>query len=92
MQKEWRDAVKADPEIGGEKLQPSLDKIGRLINEYGSDELLETMAITGAGNNVHVIKFLNKVAEKLTEGGPVVGSPATAREDAASRMFPSMKG
>lgn len=92
MQEEWKTAVKADPEIGGERLQPALEKIGRLVNEYGSDELLEAMAITGAGNNPHVIRFLSKVANKLTEGGPINGSPPEAPKDAAAKMYPSMKG
>lgn len=91
-QKSWRDEVKADAEVGGDKLQPALDRVGRLVTEYGSDELLNVFALTGAGNNVHVIKFLNKVAAKLTEGGPVSGGPATAPADAASKLFPSMKG
>lgn len=91
-QKSWRDEVKADTEIGGDKLQPALDRVGRLVTEYGSDELLNVFALTGAGNNVHVIKFLNKMAAQLTEGGPVSGGPATAPADAASKLFPSMKG
>jgi hypothetical protein len=93
MQKEWQGQVKADSEIGGDKLPATLSAVNKLVGEYGSPELLEAFASTGAGNNVHVIKFLNKVAGLLTEGGPVQGGAPTNREgDAASRMFPSMKG
>lgn len=92
-QKEWQDAVKADPTIGGDKLPATLAAVNKLVSEYGSPELVEAFALTGAGNNVHVIKFLNTVAGKLLEGGLVPGgSPTNQAGDAASRMFPSMKG
>jgi hypothetical protein len=92
MQTEWQTAVKADPEIGGANLQPALANVSKLVNEYGSDELLSVMALTGAGNNVHVIKFLNKLAGKLTEGGAVQGAPVSGESSLASRMYPTMKG
>lgn len=91
-QKEWQDAVKADPTIGGDKLPATLTAVNKLVTEYGSNELVEAFALTGAGNNVHVIKFLHTIAGKLLEGGPVTSvSPSSQGEDAASRMFPSMK-
>lgn len=91
-QEQWRNEVSADPEIGGEKLQPALDKIGRLVDEHGSQEFLNVMALTGAGNNVHVVKFLSKVAERLVEAGPVSGAPSTTEKSAAAKLFPSMEG
>lgn len=91
-QKAWQDEVKADPTIGGDKLPTTLAAVNRLVAEYGSNELVEAFALTGAGNNVHVIKFLNNVAEKLLEGGIVsAASPSNQEEDRASRMFPSMQ-
>lgn len=92
MQDQWREEVKADPEIGGDKLQPALGRIGRLVTEYGSEKLQAVFDITGAGNNLEVIKFLDKIAAKLVEGGPVSGAPSNTKTDAASRLFPSMKG
>jgi hypothetical protein len=92
-QKAWQDEVKADPTIGGDKLPATLSAVNRLVSEYGDDKLVEAFALTGAGNNVHVIKFLNSVAGKLLEGGPVPGgSPTNQESSAAERMFPSMKG
>lgn len=91
-QTEWQNAVKADPEVGGDKLTPTLAAISKLTEEYGSPELLEVFAATGAGNSVHVIKFLNKIAAVLGEGKPVAGVPGALQTTAAERMFPSMKG
>lgn len=92
-QKAWQDEVKADPTIGGDKLPATLSAVNKLVSEYGSPELVEAFALTGAGNNVHVIKFLNTVAGKLLEGGPVQAiAPTNQETDRAQRMFPSMKG
>lgn len=88
----WQEEVKADPTIGGDKLPATLAAVNKLVTEYGDDKLVEAFALTGAGNNVHVIKFLNAMAGKLLEGGAVpASSPSNQDEDAASRLFPSMK-
>jgi hypothetical protein len=92
MQTDWQTEVKADPDIGGAKLQPTLANVSKLLSEYGSDELLSVMNVTGAGNNLHVIKFLNTIAGKLTEGGVVQGAPVSGDKSLASSMYPSMKG
>ena len=92
LQTTWQAEVKADPDVGGAKLQTSLASIGKLVQEYGTDDLRTVFDSTGAGNNVHVVKFLTKIAAKLTEGSHVSGDPAGMAADAASRMFPSMKG
>jgi hypothetical protein len=92
-QKAWQDEVKADPTIGGDKLPATIAAVNKLVTEYGDDKLIEAFAVTGAGNNVHVIRFLNSVAGKLLEGKAVsAAAPVTQGGDAASRMFPSMKG
>lgn len=92
---DWKDEVKADPEVGGAKLDGVLSNVGKLVNEYGSDELIKVFALTGAGNNVHVVKFLNKVAGALVESQTAVpGSPGEDKgsQTAAQKMYPSMKG
>jgi len=92
QQRQWQDEVKNDPEIGGANFQENLQRIQRLVDQFGNDEFAGVMAATGAGNNIHVVKFFHAVAEKLVEGGPVSGAPANSESSAASRMFPSMKG
>lgn len=91
LQETWVNEVKADAEIGGAKLEPTLASIGKLVDQYGSPELRATMDLTGAGNNVHVIKFLNNVAKALTEGGHVSGSPGGGGESLADALYPTMK-
>lgn len=92
QQQAWQDEVKADPDIGGAKFDATIKGISRLVDQYGTDEFVQVMASTGAGNNIHVVKFFHQLAQKLNEPAPVNGAPVATQEDAASRLFPSMKG
>lgn len=88
----WQNEVRSADDIGGANLQATLGRVNRLVSEYGSPELLQVFDMTGAGNNVHVIRFLNNLAGQMTEGSPVSGTPAVQQPTAAQKMFPSMKG
>lgn len=92
QQQQWQDEVRNDPELGGAKLDATLNGISRLVDQYGNDEFVQAMALTGAGNNIHVVRFFNAIAQKLNEPGAVGGQPVAQQGDAASRLFPSMKG
>jgi hypothetical protein len=91
QQTTWQSEVRADPEIGGANLEPTLGKINVLLDKYGSTELRGVFDLTGAGNNPHMIKFLSKIANDLGEGGPVLGGPPAAQAPLANKMYPSMK-
>ena len=91
LQETWVKDVKADPDVGGAKLEPALASIGKLIESHGSPELRAVMDLTGAGNNVHVIKFLSNIAKTLTEGGHVSGAPGATEQSVADLLYPTMK-
>ncbi len=90
MQEQWRDEVKADPTIGGDKLQPTLNSINKLVTEHGDAKLVEALAVTGAGNSLPVIKFLHTISTLLTEGGYQAGQSPGSEKTAAQRFYPSM--
>ena len=92
MQDKWRTEVKADPAFAGEKLTTAVASVAKLISEYGTPELNGVFDLTGAGNNIHVIKFLSNIAGKMTEGSFTAGSPSGGESNAASLLYPSMKG
>lgn len=75
---EWQDKVRTDPEIGGAKFDSTMRNCGRVMDEFGSPALREVLTATGAGNHPEVIRFVNKVAEILGEGKPVLGNAAPA--------------
>lgn len=91
QQTAWQDEVRADPAIGGDKLEPALGEVSKLVDKYGSPEVRQILDATGAGNNIHIIRMLHNMAKDLGEGGPVSGAPAVDRESLADRMYPSMK-
>jgi len=91
MQTTWRNEVQTHPEIGGEKLEGVLGGIGKLVDQYGSKELREVMTLTGAGNNVHVVAFLNKIANQLNEPAPVSGAPVSSKSSLADALFTTMQ-
>lgn len=92
MQETWQKEVKEDTEVGGAKFENTITKVGKLMEEFGTDELRQAFDLTGAGNNVHVVRFLAKLSDKLTEGSYTQGRPSNTPSDAASKLFPSMKG
>ena len=93
QQETWKTEVKNDPEIGGAHLEGKLANIGKLLTEFGTPELRGIFDLTGMGNNIHAIRFLDKIASQLTEGRFVSGSaPTVGGESAAQKLFPSMKG
>lgn len=92
LQETWQSEAKADPEVGGDKLEANLGKISTLINVHGTPELRDIMTQTGAGNNVHVIKFLSKIATAMGESLPTPASvPPGSEKSMAQKMFPDMK-
>lgn len=90
QQKQWQDEVKADAQLGGANFQKTLGEISKLVEQYGDDDLVQVMAATGAGNNIAVIRFLNKVAGVVNEGAPATGGPTQQEASVAQRLYPSM--
>lgn len=103
MRNEWRDQVKADPEIGG-KLDQVKQNIGRALSTINDAPLVEefksAMNLTGAGDNLAFIKVFNKLATMVTEGSHVTGGGPSAhgqrapgsdaRPSSAQAMYPNL--
>ncbi len=90
----WVTAVKADPEIGGAKFEPTKATIARAIDSLGPElsvAFRQGLDATGAGNHPAIWKGLAKMAALLTEGGHVSGSPASGQQHTAESFFPNSK-
>jgi hypothetical protein len=85
MQEQWQAEVKADPEIGGTKLEQS-KKDASLVFIPGESNpfissaeegaaLKQALLTTGAGNNPAVVKVFVKMGRLLSEPGPLTGRP-----------------
>ena len=93
MNSEWVDSIRADKEVGGEKLDGNLAKIGKLLGDskFVDPGFKEALNLTGAGNHPAVFRTMLKIAEALGEGAPVGGTPSAQSRPAsiAEAMYPN---
>jgi hypothetical protein len=88
----WAEQVKADKEIGGDKLPETLAVAKKAIDQFGSPELKDLLNSTGLGNHPEVVKAFYKAGKAISEDTFVRGAakgPAT-ESDLAKSLFPSM--
>ncbi len=70
----WRGEFRDDPEIGGNRTDTSLARMGGLLEMYGQkagsdrlSKLRDVFTTTGAGDNPEVLRFVNWAASRLVE-------------------------
>jgi len=88
----WAEQVKADKEIGGDKLPETLAVAKKAIDQFGSPELKDLLNSTGLGNHPEVVKLAWRIGKAISEDTFVRGAakgPAT-ESDLAKSLFPSM--
>lgn len=94
LNNEWVDSIKSDKEVGGEKFDANLGKIGAFLSNpaFVDPGFKDALNLTGAGNHPAVFKTMLKIAEALTEGGPVSGAPNASPKPAsvAEAMYPNL--
>lgn len=76
----WKKDAKADPEIGGDKFDTSVEVAKRAIAKFGTPALKEALEQTRMGNHPEMIRFFTRIGQKVTEDGSFdVGSGAGQR-------------
>ncbi|EPC3803843.1 peptidase [Enterobacter ludwigii] len=70
----WAETVKADKEIGGDKLTANLSAAQRALDLFGTPELKEYLSATGLGNHPDLVKTFVKIGKAMSEDGMVDGS------------------
>lgn len=80
LRSQWRDAVKADSEIGGEKLPATLSAAKAAMERFGSPELKEllTNPANGLGDNPELIRLLARVHAATSDDQLVTGAAGAA--------------
>jgi hypothetical protein len=68
VQTEWRSTIEKDPVLGGSNTARTQEVLGKALDVYGNDAVREAFALTGAGNNPDVVRFIHKMAVALNEG------------------------
>lgn len=88
---EWVDTVKADKDIGGDKLPDTLATAKKAI-ELGPPGLKELLNVTGLGNHPDVVRWAFNIGKALSEDRFVGGSGAQApKGDMADRLYGNTK-
>ncbi len=91
-QKKWQDEAAADADIGGEKLDPLLGNISKMIEWLGgdrTDNIRKAFDFTGFGNHPDAIFFLDKVIGAIGEAKLLAGKAGSSDRSAAETMFPN---
>ena len=78
-QEDWQAAFRNDPQLGKNRQETTLARMGGLMDLYGSSAgperlqaLRDIFTMTGAGNHLEVLRFVNWAAGRLTETARVV--------------------
>lgn len=66
--KQWAEEVKNDPEIGGDKLNETVELTKRLMESYFTEEILNWLDETGFGNHPDAIRGIYKIAKRMGVG------------------------
>lgn len=82
-------AAKADPEVGGARLQESLGFAAKAMDTYGGQEFRDALAAHGMANNVTMLRFLAKVGRELSGDRFMQGTKPQREETAASILYPN---
>ncbi|MEP8736163.1 peptidase [Enterobacter hormaechei] len=70
----WAETVKADKEIGGDKLTANLSAAQSALDQFGTPDLKEYLNATGLGNHPELVKTFVKIGKAMSEDGMVDGS------------------
>ncbi len=70
--REWVDAIRNDPELGGNRFQATITSCRQLINQYGGTdeqkaELYQAFNLTGMGDNPAMMRLVHNVSKALLE-------------------------
>jgi hypothetical protein len=101
QKKEWLDAFKADPEIGGAKAEETthlaakaLDTMGFTLTGFGDDKkqphpFRKALTESGFGNHPDMIRLTRKLGELVSEDGFVrADAGLTSKPDRLTTLYP----
>ena len=67
LQNQWVSEIKADPDIGGDRLKASLSSANRAIDRLDVPGLREALNFTGAGNHPAIVKAFVRLGQMIAE-------------------------
>ncbi|RZN40403.1 peptidase [Escherichia sp. E2593] len=83
---DWAAEVKADKEIGGDKLTSNLSLAQRALDTFGPPGLKDYLSSTGLGNHPDLVRAFVKIGATMTEDNMVTGKE-TGQRSAAEVLY-----
>lgn len=75
---DWLKEVEDDAEYGGEKLDATKQDVGRVMDEFGDDEVRTFFDESGLGNHPGLVKMFARIGKAMGEDNGVSGgNPST---------------
>jgi hypothetical protein len=85
---QWVEQVKADKEIGGDKLHENLGVAKRALERFGSPELTKLLDESRLGNHPELIRAFHRIGKAIADDALVPGGRSTyGTPDPARRLY-----
>jgi len=85
----WAEEAKADPEIGGEAFKESVELSKRVIEKFGSQDLIQELNATGYGNHPELVRVLQKIGKAMSDETLHFGSEPKAEKTFEEHFYPN---
>jgi hypothetical protein len=89
--KQWAEAARADPEIGGNRLGDTLSASKLALDKFATPELKELLETSQLGNHPEIIRLMAKVGRAISDDNFVPGGDTASPKpkSLAERMYPN---
>jgi hypothetical protein len=83
--KVWKETLKTDKEIGGDKAAEAAELSKRVLEKFGGPDLINALELTNLGNYPELIRCFSRIgramdSDKLILGNEAVSSPKSREE------------
>lgn len=92
---QWADEVRADPDLGGARLQTTLTRCADVMDRFAGDPVAfrDMLKLTGTDNHPLMVGFLNNIGKVLSEPRAVPApKPMPLPTTKAQRRYGNMNG
>lgn len=94
LSQSWVEGVRADKEIGGDKLQENLAVAEKALKAFGTPELRTLLNDSKLGNHPEIIRAFYRAGKAISEDAKVVSGDATrpgGMRDLSKALYPNQQ-
>lgn len=85
---EWANTAKADPEIGGDRLDENLAKSRQLVEKLAPPEFVKFLNESGLGNHPEMIRMFSRLSPLVMQDGTLIRDGGSLpQDDLAKRLY-----